>query len=302
MKTRDKILVILLSTYLLISLLMTTFIPSLNDPLKYDYFDLENGQMPPINTECHYGFTDAFVMVNSLEKITSSSFYFKPILTNENCFLRLHSTSTAQGAYITEENVTINFGFNLVKGRNTFIIFYTLIFLALTNTFRLNTNNYSSISYLPYIASIPIFIYESFHFTNIIIYYCCLYLIQIRKGQLRIEDTSIIIVLSIILPLALYQSHVSIWLMFLLTWIDYETIKAKYISITAFFLLFSSIALNKINSIELTNNHYFNNMYNFIFKNKYDISSLPTYLDVNELAIINNQNNKLVYLCYLLYP
>ena len=100
METKDKILVMLLSTFLLISLLISTFIPALTDPFNYDYFDLQGGQMPPINTECHYGLTDGLVMTNSLEKTTNSSFYFKPILSTENCFLRLHSTSTAQGLYL----------------------------------------------------------------------------------------------------------------------------------------------------------------------------------------------------------
>ena len=65
--------------------------------------------MPPITTDCQYGFTDMLYMANSLEKLTDSSFYFKPILADSTCFLRMHSTSTAQGAYIDNEKVTVNY-------------------------------------------------------------------------------------------------------------------------------------------------------------------------------------------------
>ena len=141
MKTRDKLIVFLLSTYLLITLLMTTFIPSMSDPFNYHYFDLNNGQMPPISSECNYGFTDGFVITKSLENTTNSAFYFKPILSNDECFLRLHSTSTPQGKYISEENVTINYGYNFLKGRNTFLILYTLIFLFITNRLKMKENH-----------------------------------------------------------------------------------------------------------------------------------------------------------------
>ena len=295
MDTKDKILVILLSTFLLISLLISTFIPSLTDPFNYDYFDLEGGQMPPINTECHYGLTDGLIMTNSLEKSTNSSFYFKPILSTENCFLRLHSTSTAQGKYITDENVTINYGFNHLKGRNTFIILYTLIFLLLTNKLKLNESNKGSISVLPYLFSIPIFIYESFYFTNILIYCLCLYIIQNRANRIRLEECGIILILSIIFPLAIYQSHISIWFMFLISFITKESFKNKYISSITIFLVSCSLIFNKLISIEVLNNHYFNKIYSFVFNQNVDLSSLPTYLDQKEIAIIGNQINETSY-------
>ena len=224
--------------------------------------------MPPINTECHYGLTDGIVMTNSLEKSTNSSFYFKPFLSSENCFLRLHSTSTAQGKYISDENITINYGFNHLKGRNTFLILYTLIFLLLTNKLKLNEANKRTISVLPYIFSIPIFIYESFYFTNIIIYCLCLYVIQKRADRIRLEDYSIVLILSILFPLAIYQSHVSIWLMFLLSFINTESFKNKYISTISIFIISSSLVLNKLVSIEVLNNHYLNTIYNFIYNKK----------------------------------
>ena len=295
MDTKDKILVILLSTFLLISLLISTFIPSLTDPFNYDYFDLEGGQMPPINTECHYGLTDGLVMSSSLEKSTNSSFYFKPILSTENCFLRLHSTSTAQGKYINDENVTINYGFNHLKGRNTFIILYTLIFLLLTYKLNLKNPNKGRVSVLPYLLSIPIFIYESFYFTNLLTYCLCLYIIQKRAERIKLEDISIVLILSIIFPLAIYQSHVSIWFMFLISFINSESFKNKYISIISIFLVSSSFFLNKLTSIEVLNNHYLNKIYSFIYNQSIDLSSLPTYLDEKETSIIGNQINETSY-------
>ena len=285
----------LLSTFLLASLLVSTFIPALTDPFNYDYFDLEGGQMPPINTECHYGLTDGLIMTNSLEKSTNSSFYFKPILSTDNCFLRLHSTSTAQGKYITDENVTINYGFNHLKGRNTFIILYTLIFLLLTNRLKFQESNKGSISVLPYLFSIPIFIYESFYFTNILIYCLCLYIIQNRANRIRLEDSGIILILSIIFPLAIYQSHISIWFMFLISFISTESFKNKYISSITIFLVSCSLIFNKLISIEVLNNHYFNKIYGFVFNQNVDLSSLPTYLDQKEIAIIGNQIDETSY-------
>ena len=267
MKTRDKLIVFLLSTYLLITLLMTTFIPSMSDPFNYDYFDLDNGQMPPISSECNYGLTDGLVMTKSLENTTDSAFYFKPILSNEECFLRLHSTSTPQGKYISEENVTINYGYSFLKGRNTFLILYTLIFLFITNKLKLKENHQESFSIIPYVLSIPIFIYESFYITNILIYCLCLYLIKIRSVRIKIEDLSTILILSILFPLALYQSHVSIWFMFLISFINKESFKNIYIAIGSFFLIISSFTLNKLLSIEVLNNHYFNNLYSFVYNN-----------------------------------
>ncbi len=284
-----------MSTFLLVSLLISSFIPALTDPFNYDYFDLDGGQMPPINTDCHYGLTDGLIMTNSLEKSTNSSFYFKPILSNENCFLRLHSTSTAQGKYISDENVTINYGFNHLKGRNTFLILYTLIFLLFTNKLKLNESNKGTISVLPYIFSIPIFIYESFYFTNIIIYCLCLYIIQKRADRIRLEDYSIVLILSILFPLAIYQSHVSIWLMFLLSFINIESFKNKYISTISIFIVSSSLVLNKLVSIEVLNNHYLNSIYNFIYKQNVDLSTLPTYLDQSEMNIIGNKINQSNY-------
>ena len=48
--------------------------------------------------------------------------------------------------------------------------------------------------------------------------------------RIRLEDYSIVLILSILFPLAIYQSHVSIWLMFLLSFINTESFKNKYIS------------------------------------------------------------------------
>ena len=127
--SKRKYITSVLTAYLFISILFNTLIPSMNDPFNYDYFDLEGGQMPPINAECNYGLTDGMVITKSLERTTESSFYFNPILTNKSCFLRLHSTSTIQSSYIYNQNVTINYGFNLLQGRNHFLIFYTLLLL-----------------------------------------------------------------------------------------------------------------------------------------------------------------------------
>ena len=74
--SKKKYITSVLGAYLFISILFNTLIPSMSDPFNYDYFDLNGGQMPPINTECHYGFTDAIVMTKSLERTTNSSFYF----------------------------------------------------------------------------------------------------------------------------------------------------------------------------------------------------------------------------------
>lgn len=295
MKTRDKLIVFLLSTYLLITLLMTTFIPSMSDPFNYDYFDLDNGQMPPISSECNYGLTDGLVMTKSLENTTDSAFYFKPILSNEECFLRLHSTSTPQGKYISEENVTINYGYSFLKGRNTFLILYTLIFLFITNKLKLKENHQESFSIIPYVLSIPIFIYESFYITNILIYCLCLYLIKIRSVRIKIEDLSTILILSILFPLALYQSHVSIWFMFLISFINKESFKNIYIAIGSFFLIISSFILNKLLSIEVLNNHYFNNLYSFVYNNNSNLSSLHTYLDASEISKLGGMINDTSY-------
>ena len=117
MKTNNKLITIILLVYLLVLLMISTFIPSLENPFNYEYFDLEGGQMPPISTDCQYGFTDMLYMANSLEKSTNSYFYFKPILADSTCFLRMHSTSTAQGAYIDNEKVTVNYGFDNTSGK-----------------------------------------------------------------------------------------------------------------------------------------------------------------------------------------
>ena len=44
----------------------------------------------------------------------------------------MHSTSTAQGAYIDNEKVTVNYGFDNTSGKNLVLIFYTLLFLFFT--------------------------------------------------------------------------------------------------------------------------------------------------------------------------
>lgn len=295
MKTTNKLIVFLLSTYLLISLLMSSFLPSMSDPFNYDYFDLDKGQMPPIDTACNYGLTDGFVMTKSLENTTNSGFYFKPILSNDECFLRLHSTSTPQGEYISDENVTINYGYSFLKGRNTFLILYTFIFLFITSKLKLKDNHKESISFMPYILSIPIFIYESFYISNILIYCLCLYLIQIRSVQIKVEDLSIILIFSILFPLALYQSHVSIWLMFLISFINKQSFRNMYIAIGSFFLIISSVLSNKLLSIEVLNNHYLNNLYSFIYNKNSNLSSLNTYLDENERSIIGDMINNTSY-------
>ncbi len=274
---------------------MTTLIPSMSDPFNYHYFDLDNGQMPPISSECNYGLTDGLVMTKSLENTTNSAFYFKPILSNEECFLRLHSTSTPQGKYISEENVTINYGYSFLKGRNTFLILYTLIFLFITNKFKLKENHQESFSIIPYVLSIPIFIYESFYITNVLIYCLCLYLIQIRSMRIKIEDLSIILILSILFPLALYQSHISIWFMFLISFINKDSFKNIYIAIGSFFLIISSFVFNKLLSIEVLNNHYFNNLYSFIYNKNSNLSSISTYLDNNEMSIVGELINDTSY-------
>jgi len=267
----------------------------MSDPFNYDYFDLVNGQMPPISSECNYGLTDGLVMTKSLENATNSAFYFKPILYNEECFLRLHSTSTPQGKYISEENVTINYGYSFLKGRNTFLILYTLIFLFITNKLKLKENHQESFSIIPYVLSIPIFIYESFYVTNILIYCLCLYLIQIRSMRINIEDLSIILILSIIFPLALYQSHVSIWFMFLISFINKDCFKNIYIAIGSFYLIISSFVFNKLLSIEVLNNHYLNNLYSFIYNKNSNLSSISTYLDNNEISITGELINDTSY-------
>ena len=163
LKNKNKLITIILLVYLLISLMISTFIPSLENPFSYEYFDLEEGQMPPISTDCQYGFTDMLYMANSLEKLTDSSFYFKPILADSTCFLRMHSTSTAQGAYIDNEKVTVNYGFDNTSGKNLVLIFYTLLFLLLTKNVSKKEFIETKFNYFPYLFSLPIFIYESFY-------------------------------------------------------------------------------------------------------------------------------------------
>ena len=66
--SKQKYITFGLASYLFISILFNTLIPSMNNLFNYDYFDLKGGQMPPINTECHYGLTDGIVMTKSLER------------------------------------------------------------------------------------------------------------------------------------------------------------------------------------------------------------------------------------------
>ena len=166
--------------------------------------------MPPITTDCQFGFTDMLYMAKSLEKTTNSSFYFKPILANSSCFLRMHSTSTAQGGYINNEKVTVNYGFDNTSGKNVILIFYTLIFLFFTKNLSKNNFSKEQFSIYPYLFSLPIFIYESFTILNILTYSICLYLIQNRQISINIEKFPYIFFLSLLFPLTVFNSHISV--------------------------------------------------------------------------------------------
>ena len=93
----------------------------------------------------------------------------------------MHSTSTAQGAYIDNEKVTVNYGFDNTSGKNIVLIFYTLLFLFLTKNVSRKEFSEDKFNYFPYLFSLPIFIYESFTMLNILVYFVCLYLIQNRE-------------------------------------------------------------------------------------------------------------------------
>ena len=295
LKTKNKLLTIILLVYLLISLMISTFIPSLENPFNYEYFDLEGGQMPPITTDCQYGFTDMLYMANSLEKLTDSSFYFKPILANNSCFLRMHSTSTAQGAYIDNEKVTVNYGFDNTSGKNLVLIFYTLIFLLFTKNVSKKEFIETKFNYFPYLFSLPIFIYESFTLLNILIYSICLYLIQNRQKEINIEKFPYIFFLSLIFPLTIFNSQTSVWFMFLISHINKEVMKNRFFQIVFIFLFIPAVLLNNPISVELNNN--FNNQgifSNMLFDPELE-SDTPTYLSSQEINSINRDNQELSY-------
>ncbi len=295
LKIKEKPLIIFLSIFLLISLLISTFTPVLEEPFSYEYFDLEGGQMPPITTDCQFGFTDMLYMAKSLEKTTNSSFYFKPILANSSCFLRMHSTSTAQGGYISNEKVTVNYGFDNTSGKNVILIFYTLIFLFFTR--NLSKNNYSKEQFniYPYLFSLPIFIYESFTILNILTYSICLYLIQNRQIGVNIEKFPYIFFLSLLFPFTVFNSHISVWFLFLIANINRDVLKNKTFQIISIFLIVPAVLLNNPTSLELNNN--FNNQgifSNFFFDSELD-DDTPTYLSTVEINSINQDNNELAY-------
>jgi hypothetical protein len=275
--------------------MISTFIPSLENPFSYEYFDLEGGQMPPISTDCQYGFTDMLYMANSLEKSTNSYFYFKPILADNTCFLRMHSTSTAQGAYIDSEKVTVNYGFDNTSGKNLVLIFYTLIFLFFTKNLSKKEFTGDKFNYFPYLFSLPIFIYESFTILNILIYSICLYLIGNRQKEINIEKFPYIFFLSFIFPLTIFNSQISVWFMFLISYINKEIMKNKFFQIAFIFLITPAVLLNNPTSLELNNN--FNNQ--GIFSNLFYVSELesdtPTYLSSQEINSINRDNQDLSY-------
>jgi len=275
--------------------MISTFIPSLENPFNYEYFDLEGGQMPPITTDCQYGFTDMLYMANSLEKSTNSYFYFKPILADSTCFLRMHSTSTAQGAYIDNEKVTVNYGFDNTSGKNLVLIFYTLLFLFFTKNVSKKESTEDKFNYFPYLFSLPIFIYESFTILNILIYSICLYLIQNRQKEINIEKFPYIFFLSFIFPLTIFNSQISVWFMFLISYINKEIMKNRFFQIVFIFLVIPAVSLNNPTSVELNNN--FNNQ--GIFSNLFYVSELesdtPTYLSSQELNSINRDNQELSY-------
>ena len=295
MKNKNKLITVVLLVYLLISLLISTFIPSLENPFNYEYFDLEGGQMPPISTDCQYGFTDMLYMANSLEKSTNSYFYFKPILADSTCFLRMHSTSTAQGAYIDNEKVTVNYGFDNTSGKNSVLIFYTLLFLFFTKNVSKKEFTEDKFNYFPYLFSLPIFIYESFTILNILVYSVCLYLIQNRQREIRIEMFPCIFFLSFIFPLTIFNSQISVWFMFLISYINKEIMKNRFFQIVFIFLVIPAVSLNNSISVELNNN--FNNQgifSNFFFDSDLE-SDTPTYLSVQEINSINRDNQELSY-------
>ena len=295
LKTKNKLITIILLVYLLISLMISTFIPSLENPFNYEYFDLEGGQMPPITTDCQYGFTDMLYMANSLEKLTDSSFYFKPILADNTCFLRMHSTSTAQGAYIDNEKVTVNYGFDNTSGKNLVLIFYTLLFLLFTKNVSKKEFIETKFNYFPYLFSLPIFIYESFTLLNILIYSICIYLIQNRQKEINIEKFPYIFFLSLIFPLTIFNSQTSVWFMFLISHINKEVMKNRFFQIVFIFLFIPAVSLNNPISVELNNN--FNNQgifSNMLFDPELE-SDTPTYLSSQEINSINRDNQELSY-------
>ena len=284
-----------MSIFLLIALLISTFIPVLEKPFSYEYFDLDGGQMPPISTDCQYGFTDMLYMANSLEKLTDSSFYFKPILADSTCFLRMHSTSTAQGAYIDSEKVTVNYGFDNTSGKNLVLIFYTLLFLLFTKNVSKKESTEDKFNYFPYLFSLPIFIYESFTLLNIFIYSICLYLIQNRQKEINIEKFPYIFFLSFIFPLTIFNSQISVWFMFLISHINKEVMKNRFFQIVFIFLFIPAVLLNNPISVELNNN--FNNQgifSNMLFDPELE-SDTPTYLSSQEINSINRDNQELSY-------
>jgi len=285
--SKQKYITFALASYLFISILFNTLIPSMNNLFNYDYFDLKGGQMPPINTECHYGLTDGIVMTKSLERSTGSSFYFNPILTNKTCFLRLHSTSTNQSDYISNQNVTINYGFNLVQGRNHFLIFYTLVFLFFTKFISSNATSINKLDVAPYIVSIPVFIYESFSISNILIYVLCLFLIQSKIDSIPIKNYALILMFSFIFPLSIYRTHMSIWFMFILCFINKNALKNRTIQIVSLFLVIPSLMMNKLYSIEFLNNHTINSLFRAFLPDNIQFNNLPTYLSNNELSLLD---------------
>ena len=285
--SKQKYITFGLASYLFISILFNTLIPSMNNLFNYDYFDLKGGQMPPINTECHYGLTDGIVMTKSLERSTGSSFYFNPILTNKTCFLRLHSTSTNQSDYISNQNVTINYGFNLVQGRNHFLIFYTLVFLFFTKFISSNETSINKLGVAPYIFSIPLFIYESFSISNILIYVLCLFLIQSKIDLIPIKNYALILMFSFIFPLSIYRTHVSIWFMFIICFINKNALKNRAIQIVSVFLIIPSLMMNKLYSIEFLNNHTTNTLFRALLPDSIQFNNLPTYLSNNELSLLD---------------
>ena len=288
--SKRKYITSVLTAYLFISILFNTLIPSMNDPFNYDYFDLEGGQMPPINAECNYGLTDGMVITKSLERTTKSSFYFNPILTNKSCFLRLHSTSTIQSAYIDNQNVTINYGFNLLQGRNHFLIFYTLLFLFFTKFISNKESSSKKLSILPYVASIPVFIYESFTLTNIFVYILCLFLIHSSIDSIPIKNYALILIFSFIFPLSIYNTHMSIWFMLLICFINKSALKNRGIQIVSMFLIIPTLLMNKLYSIEFLNNHSKNSLFRTFLPDKIQFNKLPTYLSNNELSLLNKNN------------
>ena len=288
--SKKKYITYALGVYLFISILFSTLIPSVNNIFNYDYFDLKGGQMPPINSDCNYGFTDGIVMFKSLERSTESSFYFNPILANKKCFLRLHSTSTIQSTYLDNQNVTINYGFNLPKGRNHFLIFYTLIFLFFARFISIKEAPSNRLSVLPYVFSIPVFIYEGFTMTNIFVYVLCLFLIHSSVDLIPIKYYSLILIFSFIFPLSIYSTHMSIWFMVLICFINKSALKNRGIQIVSIFLLIPSLLMNKLYSIEFLNNNSKNSLIKTFLPDKIQFNKLPTYLSNNELSLLDQNN------------